>query len=96
MPNKIINFNSTDKDVHQKPDENDIANFPSHVIAILFGNVNVGKSRTMKNILVHKSPVYERIVIYTPLEDNEEKRNMARLKPNMYTKYLIYHFLTKK
>ena len=103
LPKKIINFNSADKDFHQKPDE-DIANFPSPVIAILFGNVNCGKSRLMKNILVHKSPVYERIVIYTPLEDDdeeeeeeeEEKRNMARLNPNMYTKYLIYHFLTKK
>ena len=47
LPNKI---HSADKDFHQKPDENDIATFPSPVIAILFGNVNVGKSRTMKNI----------------------------------------------
>ena len=73
LPKKIINFSSADKDFHQKPDQNDIANFPSPVIAILFGNVNVGKSRTMKNILVHKSPVYERIVIYTPLEDDNDE-----------------------
>ena len=72
LPNKIINFNSADKDFHQKPDENDIANFPSPVIAILFGNVNCGKTRIMKNILCHKSPVYERIVIYTPLEETNE------------------------
>ena len=26
LPNKIININSADKDFHQKPDENDIAN----------------------------------------------------------------------
>ena len=39
LPKKIINFNSADKDFHQKIDENDIANFPSPVIAILFGKV---------------------------------------------------------
>ena len=61
LPNKIINFNSADKDFHQNPDEADIANFPSAVIAILFGNVNCGKGRLMKNILVRKAPVYERI-----------------------------------
>ena len=72
LPNKIINFNSADKDFHQKPDENDIASFPSPVIAILLGNVNVGKTRIMKNILCHKSPVYERVVIYTPLEETNE------------------------
>ena len=72
LPNKIINFNSAYKDFHQKPDEDDIANFPSPVIAILFGNVNCGKSRLIKNILVHKAPVYERIVIYTPLEETNE------------------------
>ena len=70
LPNKIINFNSADKDFHQKPDENDIANCPSH--AILFGNVNVEKTRIMKNILCYKSPVYEIIVIYTPLEETNE------------------------
>ena len=26
----------------------------------------------MKNILCHKSPVYERFVIYTPLEETNE------------------------
>ena len=72
LPNKNINFNSADKDFRQKPDENDIANFPSPVVAFLFGNVNVGKTRIMKNILCHKSPVYERIVIYTPLEETNE------------------------
>ena len=72
LPNKIINFKSADKDFHQKPDENDIIKVPSPVIAILFRNVNVGKTRIMKNTLCHKSPVYERIVIYTPLEETNE------------------------
>ena len=43
LPNKIINFNRADKDFHQTPDEDDIANFPSLVIAIFFGNVNCGE-----------------------------------------------------
>ena len=84
LPNKIINFNGADKDFHQKPDESDIANFPSPVISILLGNVNVGKSRTMKNILVHKSPVYERIVIYTPLEDDNEKEEEEEEKKGIW------------
>jgi len=68
LPNKMIPFNSNEKNYHQKEDIKDIANFPSPVICILMGNVNTGKTRTLKNILVHKNPPYERIVLYTPLE----------------------------
>ena len=55
LPNKMIPFNSNKKNYHQKKDMKDIANFPSPVISILMGNVNTGKTRTLKNILVHKT-----------------------------------------
>ena len=45
----------------------DLANCCSPVFCIISGNVNCGKSSLLKNILVHKNPHYERIVVYSPL-----------------------------
>ena len=45
----------------------DLANCCSPVFCIIAGNVNVGKTSLLKNLLIHKEPHYERIVIYSPL-----------------------------
>ena len=67
IPKQILHFKSSDKDWHQKPDMNDLGNCCSPVFCIISGNVNCGKSSLMKNLLIHKDPPYERIVIYSPL-----------------------------
>ena len=67
LPNKLIRFKSSDKDHHQVPDMKDLANCCSPVFCIIAGNVNCGKTSLVKNILVHKDPHYERIVVYSPL-----------------------------
>ena len=67
LPQKLIKFKSSDKDHHQAPDMKDLANCCSFVACIIAGNVNCGKTSLLKNLLVHKSPHYERIVIYSPL-----------------------------
>ena len=67
LPKKIIQFKSSDKDHHQVCDLNDLANCCSPVFCIISGNVNCGKTSLLKNLLVHKSPHYERIVVYSPL-----------------------------
>lgn len=67
LPNKIIQFKSSDKEHHQKPDLDDLANCCSPVFCIIAGNVNCGKTSLLKNLLVHKDPYYERIVVYSPL-----------------------------
>ena len=67
LPQKLIHFKSSDKDHHQQPDMKDLANCCSFVACIVAGNVNCGKTSLLKNLLVHKSPHYERIVIYSPL-----------------------------
>ena len=72
LPNEIIPFLSNDKDFHEKPDQHDLANFPSPFNMIICGNRNVDKTRVCKNILIHKNPPYDRIVIYTPLEETHE------------------------
>jgi len=72
LPNEIIPFLSSDKNWHQKPDYSDLANFPSPINAVICGNRNCGKSRLMKNLLIHKNPPYTRIVVYTPLEETFE------------------------
>ena len=66
LPNKIIQFKSSDKE-HHKPDLDDLANCCSPVFCIIAGNVNCGKTWLLKNLLVHKDPYYERIVVYGPL-----------------------------
>ena len=66
LPKKLIFFKSSDKEHHQKPDMNDLANCCSPVFCVIAGNVNCGKTSLLKNLLVHKSPHYERIVIYSP------------------------------
>ena len=68
LPQKIIQFKSSDKEHHQQPDMNDLANCCSPVFfCIISGNVNCGKSSLLKNLLIHKNPHYERIVVYSPL-----------------------------
>ena len=67
LPQKLIHFKSSDKSHHQEPDYNDLANCCSPTFCLITNNVNCGKSSLMKNLLVHKNPPYERIVIYSPL-----------------------------
>ena len=45
----------------------DLANCCSPVFCIISGNVNCGKTSLLKNLLIHKKPHYDRIVIYSPL-----------------------------
>ena len=67
LPNEIVKFKSSDKEHHQKPDYEDLANCCTPVFCVISGNVNCGKTSLLKNLLVHKNPYYERIVIYSPL-----------------------------
>ena len=67
IPKKLIYFKSSDKSHHQEPDMKDLANCCSFVACIIAGNVNCGKTSLLKNLLVHKQPYYERIVVYSPL-----------------------------
>ena len=70
LPNEIIPFLSNDKDFHEKPSD-DWGSFPSPVNCIIAGGRNIGKTRVMKNILLRQT-IYDRIVVYTPLEDTQE------------------------
>lgn len=67
IPNQIIHFKSSDKDHHQEPDMNDLANCCTPVFCAIAGNTNCGKTSLLKNLLVHKQPHYERIIVYSPL-----------------------------
>ena len=67
IPKKLMFFKSSDKEHHQQPDMQDLGNCCSPVFCIISGNVNCGKTSLLKNLLVHKKPHYERIVVYSPL-----------------------------
>ena len=70
LPQKLIPFNSADKEWHGEEDINDLENLPSPNVCISFGNC--GKSRTCKNILCHKSPHHERILrVYSPVKETD-------------------------
>ena len=75
LPNKIYNFKSSDKDWHQTFEDTtakDLANFCSPYICLICNNKNCGKSRTGLNIVAHKQPPYEHIVVYSPIPDTKE------------------------
>ena len=65
LPKKIIHFKSSDKDHHQQPDMTDFANCCSPVFCVVSGNVNVGKTSLLKNLLVH-TPSMEILYRYFP------------------------------
>jgi len=67
LPKTLIRFKSSDKDHHQEPDYKNLANCCSPVFCVITNNVNCGKSSLCKNLLIQKSPCYERIVIFSPL-----------------------------
>ena len=67
LPNKLIKFKSSEKSFHEKPDMNDLANCCSPVFCLIAGGVNCGKSSLLKNLLCHKNPIYDRIVVYSPM-----------------------------
>ena len=67
LPNKLLQFKSSDKEWHQQPDMQDLANCCSPVFCIICGNVNCGKTSLLNNHSIHKKPYYERIVVYSPL-----------------------------
>ena len=54
IPKKIIHFKSSDKEWHQEPDYENLANCTSPVFCVIAGNVNCGKTSLLKNILIHK------------------------------------------
>jgi len=73
LPKQIIHFKSSDKDNHQTPDYEDLANCCTPVFCIITNSVNCGKTSLMKNLLVHKKPHYERIVVYSPLGEYSDE-----------------------
>ena len=50
LPKKLIQFKSSDKENHQKPDYENLANCCSCVLCIIAGNVNCGKTSLLKKI----------------------------------------------
>ena len=64
LQNKLIVLPNDDKHFHEEPDYNDLGNFPHPFRLVLAGPPNVGKTNVIYNILLHKSPPFERIIIY--------------------------------
>ena len=64
LPNKIITIPNLDKTWHEEADLIDLANMPHPSRILLCGPPNSGKTLIIKNMLLHKQPIYDRICIY--------------------------------
>ena len=63
MKNKLFVLENEDKLFHEKPDYNDLCNFPHPFRLCCVGPPNVGKTNVIYNIIYHKKPPFEKIFI---------------------------------
>ena len=64
LKNKLIVLPNDDKHFHEEPDYEDLGNFPHPFRMVLSGSPNCGKTNVIYNILLHKKPAFERIIIF--------------------------------
>ena len=64
LHNKLVVLPNDDKHFHEQCDYSDLCNFPHPFRLVLAGSPNVGKTNVIYNILLHKQPPFERIVIF--------------------------------
>ena len=64
LKNKLIVLPNDDKHFHEECDYSDLCNFPHPFRMVLAGPPNVGKTNVIYNILLHKNPSFERIIIF--------------------------------
>ena len=64
LKNKLIVLQNEDKIFHEECDYNDLCNFPHPFRMVLAGPPNVGKTNVIYNVLLHKQPPFERIIIF--------------------------------
>lgn len=63
-PDSLMGFSNADKGFHEHWERGDnLLNFPHPFRALVTGPPNVGKSTTVKNILVRQEPPFERVII---------------------------------
>ena len=74
--NKLIVLPNDDKHFHEEPDYKDLGNFPHPFRLILAGPPNVGKTNVIYNILLHKNPPFERIIIFHNDPSTQEYQNI--------------------
>jgi hypothetical protein len=73
LPNRILVFKNKDKKFHQywKKGDNPL-NFPHPFRMICCGEPDIGKTLTIKNILLRQKPMFERIVVIHDDIETEE------------------------
>ena len=64
LKNDIIIIPNDDNKFHEDCDYDDLCNFPHPFRLILVGPPNSGKTNIIYNILIHKKPPFERILIF--------------------------------
>lgn len=88
LPKVLIPIPNKDKEYHEVwKNGDDELDFPHPFRAILSGGVNMGKTNTIKNILVRQKPHFERIVVihcdagYTREYEDVEAEMMSEIPP---------------
>jgi hypothetical protein len=74
LPNRLIPIKNADKAFHEKWNQKrNILNFPHPWRAVLMGPPNVGKSTTIKNMILRANPPFESIIcIHCDYENTKE------------------------
>ena len=69
ISNEIVVIKNKDKQNHEawsSGRSKDISNFPSPCRIVLLGGVGKGKTNLLKNLILHKSPMFDEIVLCHP------------------------------
>jgi hypothetical protein len=73
LPDKFVVINCPDKKGHEKWYKGrSLANFPCPSRILLCGIPNCGKSLTIKNILLHSKPLYDRLIVVSCTKETED------------------------
>ena len=76
LKNKLIVLPNDDKHFHDDCDYTDLCNFPHPFRMVLAGPPNAGKTNVIYNILLHKKPPFERIIIFHNDPSTQEYQNV--------------------
>jgi len=76
LKNKLLVLPNEDKLFHEEPDYTDLCNFPHPFRLILSGPPNSGKTNVIYNILLHKKPPFERVIIFHNDPSTKEYQNI--------------------
>jgi hypothetical protein len=83
LPDRLLHLKNSDKEFHESwTGQRNMLDFPHPFRAVFLGPPNVGKSTTVKNILIRADPPFERVTVIhcdPPTEEHDGTKEYADL-----------------